>query len=306
MTKVLVVDDSPIDRRLAGRLLVKESDWTILEAVDGRDALDKIAADDPTIVVTDLNMPELDGLQLVEEMKSSFPHIPVVLMTSMGSEEVAVRALRIGAAGYVPKRRLAEDLHTTVSRLLITRRQSETQTELLHRLTRFECGFCLENDATMVLSVPTYVQSSLKAMRLMDENEYLRMAVAVEEALLNAMYHGNLELKSELLARDHDAYYELAKRRAMELPYKERRVFFNVKVTPTEAEFTIRDQGSGFDHGQLPDPTAPGNLEIPHGRGVLLMRSFMDEVKFNGKGNEVKLLKKRSTGAIDEIGLTVS
>lgn len=305
MPRILVVDDSPIDRRLAGRLLVKEADWVIDEAADGKEALARIESDPPTLVVTDLNMPEMDGLQLVEELKSVYPEIPAILMTSAGSEEIAVKALRIGAAGYVLKRRLAEDLYAAVTRILITLRQTESQMELLNRLTRFECGFCLENNAEKILSVPPYVQKTLKAMRLMDENEYLRMAVAIEEALLNALYHGNLEVKSELLHQSHEAFYELARRRMLEVPYRERRVFFNVKVTPGEAVFTIRDQGPGFDPSTLPDPTAPGNLEIPHGRGILLMRSFMDEVTYNAKGNEVTLVKRRTAPAIDEIGLTV-
>jgi DNA-binding NarL/FixJ family response regulator/anti-sigma regulatory factor (Ser/Thr protein kinase) len=305
MTRILVVDDSPIDRRLAGRLLVKESDWVIDEAGDGKEALARIRENPPTVVVTDLNMPEVDGLQLVEELKSIHPEIPAILMTSMGSEEIAIKALRIGAAGYVPKRRLAEDLHAAVSRILVTLRQTESQLELLNRLTRFECGFCLENNAEKILSVPPYVQKTLKAMRLMDENEYIRMSVAIEEALLNALYHGNLEVKSELLQQSHEAFFDLARRRTLESPYRERRVFFNVRVTPGEAVFTIRDQGPGFDPSKLPDPTAPGNFEVPHGRGVLLMRSFMDEVVYNAKGNEVTLVKKRTAPALEELTLMV-
>ncbi len=306
MTKILIVDDSPIDRRLAGRLLVKESDWTVEDAVDGRDALVKIERAAPDMIVTDLTMPEMDGLTLVEEVKNRFPTIPVVLMTSMGSEEVAIKALRAGAAGYVPKRRLAEDLHTTVSRLLVTLRQSRTRFELLQRMSRFECAFSLENETDMVLSLPSYTQELLKSMRLMDDNEYLRMSVAVEEALLNALYHGNLEVASELLDKDHTAFHDLVKLRATLPPYRDRRIHFSVKVTPQEAVFTVRDQGPGFDPSALPDPVAPGYLERAHGRGILLMRSFMDEVHFNARGNEVTLTKKRSLGTLDDLPLLIS
>ncbi len=56
----------------------------------------------------------------------------------------------------------------------------------------------------------------------------------------------------------------------------------------------IRDQGRGFDPNSLPDPTDPANLEKAAGRGVLLMRSFMDEVSYNDRGNSVTLVKRRS------------
>ena len=56
--------------------------------------------------------------------------------------------------------------------------------------------------------------------------------------------------------------------------------------------FVVRDEGHGFDAGNLPDPTDPHNIELASGRGVLLMRSFMDEVMFNETGNEVTMVKR--------------
>ena len=53
--------------------------------------------------------------------------------------------------------------------------------------------------------------------------------------------------------------------------------------------YTVRDEGPGFDPASLPDPTDPANLDRPCGRGLLLMRTFMDNVIFNDKGNEVTL-----------------
>ena len=55
----------------------------------------------------------------------------------------------------------------------------------------------------------------------------------------------------------------------------------------------VRDEGNGFDPTILPDPTDPANLEKSSGRGILLMRTFMDEVVFNEVGNEVQMLKRR-------------
>ena len=67
----------------------------------------------------------------------------------------------------------------------------------------------------------------------------------------------------------------------------------NVKITPTQAMYSVRDEGHGFDPGSLPDPTDPANLDRPCGRGMLLMRTFMDNVIYNDKGNEVTLFKER-------------
>ena len=54
----------------------------------------------------------------------------------------------------------------------------------------------------------------------------------------------------------------------------------------------VEDEGQGFDPSAVPDPTADENLELPHGRGLVLMRAYMDEVSFNAKGNRVTMRKK--------------
>ena len=63
-------------------------------------------------------------------------------------------------------------------------------------------------------------------------------------------------------------------------------------ITVEELELSL-DEGQGFDPTKLPDPTDPANLEMASGRGILLMRTFMDEIKYNDKGNIVTLIKRR-------------
>ena len=103
MTIVLVVDDSAVDRRLAGGLLEKESGLTVIYASDGTEALVKLDTENPDLVVTDLQMPKMNGLELVGAIRHQYPLVPVILMTAHGSEEIAIAALEQGAASYVPK-----------------------------------------------------------------------------------------------------------------------------------------------------------------------------------------------------------
>jgi CheY-like chemotaxis protein len=118
MTRILVVDDSPVDGRLAGRLLEKGLEAEVTYAANGRAALDQIATCVPDLVVTDMQMPELDGLQLVAELKKKHATLPVILMTAAGSEEIAMQALHAGAASYVPKRLLSKELVDVAVRVL--------------------------------------------------------------------------------------------------------------------------------------------------------------------------------------------
>ena len=114
------------------------------------------------------------------------------------------------------------------------------------------------------------------------------------------MFHGNLEITSAERTGDREAYRVLLADRLRTSPYCERTVDVQAKVTPEEAVFIIRDQGPGFDPHNLPDPTDPENLEKASGRGILLMRTFMDSVDFNRAGNEVTMVKRLETEDSDE------
>ena len=101
MAHILVVDDSPTERRVITLLLGRNPDLSTTEAEGAREALNMIRQNPPDLVVTDLMMPDMDGLELVEAIRADYPGLPVILATAYGSEEVVVRALRKGAVNYV-------------------------------------------------------------------------------------------------------------------------------------------------------------------------------------------------------------
>lgn len=300
MSTVLVVDDSATDRRLAGGLLEKHPNINVVYASDGKDAISQLELHVPDIVVTDLQMPEMNGLELVKFIKEEYPLIPVILITAQGSEEIAVQALQQGAASYVPKSTMSRDLLETVENVLATAIDQRGQSRLMHRLVENQSSFVLENDLSLIFALVAHLRQTVRCMRYCSETDHLRIGIALEEALLNAYYHGNLEIDSKLREEDHKAYYELARKRCQEEPYASRRIYVDAKLTQSESSYTIRDEGPGFDPSDLPDPTDPANLERPSGRGLLLMRTFMEEVRFNDRGNEVTLVKRRAAPLASE------
>lgn len=296
MTTILVVDDSAVDRRLVGGLLAKNDQWNVEYAVQGTDALACIERRPPDLVLTDLIMPEMDGLALVSLIRSHHPSVPVILMTSKGSEEVAVQALHAGAASYVPKRALAQDLLGTVHKILSVSSREKGHVRLLERMSRCDFAFVLENDSSLFSPLVTYLQDSAYNMNVCDDTDRTRIGVALEEALANALYHGNLEVDSRLKEEDDQAYFHLVQQRMRQPPYRDRRIHVEVSLARGEAIFTIRDEGPGFDPESLPDPCNPENLGKPSGRGLLLMRTFMDALVFNRMGNEVRMIKRGHNG----------
>jgi CheY-like chemotaxis protein/anti-sigma regulatory factor (Ser/Thr protein kinase) len=289
---VLVVDDAAIDRRMTGAIIEHRLGWRVTYAEDGAAALAAMAREAPRVVLTDLCMPGMDGLELVAAVRGQHPAVPVVLMTAYGNEDVAMQALREGAASYVPKRSQDRELAPTLEQVVAAAWVERRHQRLLERLTRSESHFVLDNDRSLIPALVRHVQECLVRLELCDETERIRVGVALEEALLNAIYHGNLEVSSELRQEGDEPYHWLADERRGQPPYRDRKVHFTAKFSRAEAAFTVRDEGPGFDPTTLPDPADPASLGRSSGRGLLLIRTFMDEVTFAPAGNEITLVKR--------------
>jgi CheY-like chemotaxis protein len=295
MPVVLVVDDSPLDRTRTGGLLRKGEGLIPIFASNGREALAAMEREKPDIVLSDVQMPEMNGLELVETIRSRFASLPVILMTAHGSEETAIQALRKGATNYVAKRNLARELVATVMSVLEIARADRGQQQILGCLTENQSHYLLENDIGCIPSLLAQLELGVKRMQLCDHAGWMRIAVALREALVNAIYHGNLELTSQLLEQDELGFAELAERRRGEAAFADRRIEVTARETRAEATYVIRDQGRGFNPAVLLDPTLPQNLDRATGRGLFLIRTFMDEVRHNEVGNEITLVKRRET-----------
>ena len=147
------------------------------------------------------------------------------------------------------------------------------------------------NDLSLIAPLIAHVQDQIRAMRLLEERDVVRLAVALHESLTNAILHGNLEVSSDLRQEDESIFHLLADERRKQLPYCLRQVFVAVALTATEVRISVRDQGPGFDVRKTMDPDQPIDLERIGGRGLLLLRSFTDVIYHNATGNEITMIK---------------
>jgi CheY-like chemotaxis protein len=297
MKRILVAEDSPAQAQLI-RGLLEKAEFEVLLAPHGQAALEVIeravserAA--PDLVLTDLQMPEMNGLDLVRQIRSQYSFLPVILMTAHGSEDIAAEALRTGAASYVPKANLSQNLVSTIREVLDVAKPGRSELELLECLAYSDSAFVLGNSPRLIPALVRHLVEHTALMKLCDETGLIRLGRALDESLTNALYHGNLELDSTPCDADAAGWNESAQSRSQQPPYRDRRIHVTVNLSRTEAVFVIRDDGPGFDLSQVPDPTDPANLESTTGRGLMLIRTFMDEVRHNTEGNEITIVMRR-------------
>jgi two-component system, chemotaxis family, chemotaxis protein CheY len=118
--KFLIVEDSPTMRRMISFSLKQFRNAKIIEAVDGLDALRKLASDKIDLILTDINMPVMDGLKLVAMVRqsASLRNIPIIIITTEGAEEDRERGMALGANAYIAKPIQSSHLIKTISELL--------------------------------------------------------------------------------------------------------------------------------------------------------------------------------------------
>jgi DNA-binding response OmpR family regulator len=272
--RILIVDDDPDVHRLLTKAL--EHTGRYLEsAFDGLEGLKKFEDGHWDLVITDVIMDGMDGMELLKRVRSMRPETPVVVMTVDSTAEKIVSAIRSNAFSWFRKPFAAQEVRTMVESALAEARLKD-DIEVLSASPRW-----LELRIRCDLETAT---RALHFVREMDpelpEAERETVAMAFREILFNAVEHGG--------GNDPRVY---------------------VTITYTRADgallFRVRDPGPGFSfdklrHAAVSNPAdSPAEHAMnrdklgmrPGGFGILLTRAMVDELLYNEKGNEALLIK---------------
>ncbi|QDU27730.1 Nitrogen regulation protein NR(I) [Anatilimnocola aggregata] len=291
MPNVLVIDDSPIDRILVEGILKRDSRMKTTVATNGLDGLAKMEATKQDVVITDLQMPEMDGLQLVTAIRLHYPHVPVVLITAHGSEDLAIRALEQGAASYVPKSQVAEKLLDSVDQVLDLAKSDRSYELLASCMQEANFRFDLANDGALLERLVELVQQISTCMGLCDVGGQVRLGMALEEALRMCLYRGNLELSEADMRQvqfHRGAAQPLVEERRRAPGVSDRKLLVAVQLSPAQGLIAIRHEGPPLNwlEDSSPEATAHDGLGD---RSLILMKAFVDEVWLDPAGQQLEL-----------------
>jgi len=219
------------------------------------------------VVLVTLNK-QVDHAAAISKIRHRFPLIPILLLADGCTSQAIRESIRNGANHFVGGLENAASIITTIDRLVQFRLEHLRYVKVLPYLTS-TLEFTLPSNLELLGGAVFYLTEELFRHGIISISQ-INAKIALVEALTNAMEHGN--------KFDPNKFVHV-------------RAAYNSE----QAVFDIRDEGEGFDFESIPDPTKKENLYRPRGRGVFMMRQFMDEVIFHPPGNHVTLIKKRST-----------
>jgi len=263
---ILVVDDEPNVRKVLGALL-EQAGYTATLAADGHEALALVRSRDPELLISDLKMPGMDGLDLLRAVQKAFPEIPVVLLTAHGTIEAAVEAMKHGAFDFLTKPFEKERVLEVVAKGLAQSRRS-----------RLEFQGPWSPDAACGMVGRGTAMAELR--RLIE-----RLAPSPSTVLIS----GETGTGKELVA---EALHRLSPRAAR--PF----IKINCGALP---DTLVEAELFGYESGAFTGASRskPGRFELADG-GTL----FLDEIGELPAAAQVKLLRVLQDGLVDRIGTT--
>lgn len=265
--RILIVDDEDGMRRLLGRVLSREG-YETTTAASGAEAMLQVAREHFDLVVTDIKMPEMDGLQLLDEIKEFDPSLPIIVMTAYGTVENAVQALRSGAYDYIAKPFETDEIKLTVAKAL-ERERLLAENRYLHEELEGRYDF-------------SGIIGGSPAM-----NQVYEMASSVAASNANVLITGESGTGKELLARS--IHYNSQRK---EKPF----VVLNCAAL---SEGVLESELFGHEKGAF-----SGALDLRKGRferadqGTL----FIDEVAEMSLAAQVKLLRVIQEHEFERVG----
>lgn len=257
---ILIIDDSE-EIRTSLSQIVEQLDVTPLTASNGLEALNLMQSEKIDLIITDLMMPEMDGLQFIVECRKLNHRIPIAVISGYGDIKNATFALTRGAFNFITKPFTVKDVENIIRKGLRLRELSLGTDKLLKNI-RNSTELTIPSYQHLLPSVTFYILKECQWRGIDDENLLNNISVCTDEILTNAIIHGNKGNPDKTIS-------------------------VTLTFTPEKFSLTIQDEGEGFDVGTFSQEIKDTFLEIPSKRGLFIVKYLMDEISFNTSGNAI-------------------
>jgi len=269
---ILIVDDEPLVRSSLSELLTLLG-YTVSTAGNGKEALELLRDYTADIIITDIKMPEMDGIQLLNQVKKRHPEVPVILITGYGSIDSAVEAMKQGAYDYITKPIVDSEIKIVIERLMQQRQLQEENIRLKEQLS---------------------VSQRERFHNIVGKDDKMQKIYNLIEAIINTratvLIHGESGTGKRLIAHAIHKYNE----------HERGKPFVEVScgaLTETLLESELFGHVKGAFTGAIKDRI--GRFELADGGTI-----FLDEIDAFSSALQVKLLRVLQEGEFERVGDT--
>ncbi len=258
--RILIVDDHDDLKTALSEVFNKLGFF--VKTTESRDEAVKIdEATDFDLVITDL-----DGDKAFPVENSDDHDVCLPILEPGEVSRSFVKAFKICATHFRRENFSEDELKNLFETILNYKTQFVDKREAVKHI-REKIEFEFPSAISLMHSILDYLMKRVEKVGVVDVQNS-NLFVALDEAFVNAIKHGN-KFDANKIVR------------------------ISAEVSPTEARFTIEDEGEGFNVSEIPDPTNPENLFKTSGRGVLFIHNIMDEVSYNSRGNRLTMIKRK-------------
>ena len=288
--KILIVEDDRASQTYLNDTIEAEG-HEVNTAENGQAGLIVFDQFKPDLILSDIRMPVMDGLEMLEEIRHQHKDTIIVMITAYGSEEFAIKSLRLGANNYLKKPVRHSDLLPLIRKYNEIIENRTTGHEIHGMVVRKEFTMTFDNNLERLPKIVDHLV--LETRDLFEEDERMGIHLGLTELLMNAVEHGNLGITydDKSHAMESETLYDLYEERQSDPVLAKRKVTVEFAQNATRCEWMISDEGKGFDWQSLKNPLENVNVLETHGRGIFITRFQFDELEHIGKGNVVRIKK---------------
>lgn len=294
--KILIVDDDPnVIDLLAG--LIRSIGFTdIMTAQDGEVGLRIFHEYHPDLIITDIEMPKIDGLELLEKVKKSVPETIVIIISGQSNPENVIEALERHADNFLAKPFSIAKLSQILKKYEKLISENVIYNEFEHQVVSNNFVIEARSDIHHIDKLVVFLLKQCGTLISQEDRHNLKLGLY--ELIVNAVEHGNFEITYEektaaLNDLEGKGIMDLYRVKSSDPVLGRRKVIIEFIMDSDRFEWKITDEGPGFDWKNVKNPLTEGRFEM-HGRGIYLSGFIFDLLEYIGKGNSVKVTRFRS------------
>lgn len=260
--------------------LARSLGWRVHTAMDGMEALEIYESKRPSLILSDIMMPRMDGFKLLGKIRQTDLETPFIAITAIKGEGAPIEAIKAGANDFIQKPLSSiKDLKVTLNKYHSRIIQKLNYREALRRIREQYTSMVLDNDLSLVEPSATILTSHI-------ENSDIRFSakLGLMELITNAVEHGNLEItadeKKNALSNSGSSWSNLVASRSLRPEFAKRFVVIKSDKIIDCTQWRISDQGKGFNYQEVIKNLELAEADEITGRGIFIAKQAFDKLDY--------------------------